>query len=191
MNELQVFNALETTTEFLVGQEINYALIGGLAVSVRGEPRATLDVDAVLDCDVDRALALLGALRSSPLKPYFDGVEEVVRTGLLLPLEHIETGIRIDLSIGMSGFDKQVVANASRTSLGGREIMVASSEYLVVMKQLAGRPRDLDDIEGILIRQGGNFDWGLTLRIAAELSAAVDDDLVRPLQMAKHKFDIA
>lgn len=189
MNETQVLRALKETAEFLASQEIDFAIIGGIAVAVRGEPRATLDVDAVLKCDVERALALLQTLHSAPVAPFFDGVEEIVRTGLLLPLEHKDTGIRIDLSIGMSGFDQQVVANASSWSIDGQNIPVASAEYLVVMKQLAARPRDLDDIEGILTRQGARFDWPLTLRLAEELSEAVDDDVVTPLQRAKEKTE--
>ncbi len=188
MNESQVFVALRDTAALLSSQKLSYALIGGLAISVHGEPRATLDVDAVLNCDVQRALKLLEDITDSPFRPLFDGVKEVVRTGLLLPLEHKQTGIRIDLSIGMSSFDQQVIANASLFTLGGSEIFVASAEYLVVMKQLAGRPRDLDDIKGVLTRQGNKFDWEATLHIASELSQAVDDDLVTPLQAIRKKL---
>lgn len=182
MNTDLVLATLCDLANFLDVEEIDYALMGGLAVAVRGEPRSTLDVDVVLACDVDRALVLLKSLGASRFKPYFDGVEEVIRTGLLLPLEHRETAIRIDLSIGMSGFDRDAIAQSTQSTMGGRSIPVVAAEYLVVMKQLASRPRDLEDIKSILLRQGVKFDWNLALRLARELGQAVDDDLYTPLE---------
>ena len=43
---------LHDVAEFLKVQGVAFALIGGLAVAVRGEPRSTLDVDIIIDCDV-------------------------------------------------------------------------------------------------------------------------------------------
>ena len=104
-----------------------------------------------------------------------------------MPLEHKQTEIRIDISLGMSGFDKESIANSSPSMIEGRLVKVVSPEYLAVMKQLAARPRDLDDIRGILIRQGEDFDWNLTLRLAKDLSAAIDDDLVTPLMSLRNQ----
>jgi hypothetical protein len=187
VTENQIVSALHDLIDFLTFECIDYALIGGLAVAVRGEPRSTLDIDVVTDSDVERALKLVKSLAASPFKPYFDGVENVIRTGLLLPLEHKQTEIRIDISLGMSGFDKESIANSSPSMIEGRLVKVVSPEYLVVMKQLAARPRDLDDIRGILIRQGEDFDWNLTLRLAKDLSAAINDDLVTPLMSLRNQ----
>jgi hypothetical protein len=188
VTENQIVSALHDLVDFFSSEDLDYALIGGLAVAVRGEPRSTLDIDIVTDCDVERALQLLMSLAASPFEPYFDGVEQVIRTGLLLPLVHKKTEIRIDISLGMSGFDKEAISNSSLSMIEGRPIKVVSPEYLVVMKQLAARPRDLDDIRGVLIRQGHDFDWNLMLRLAKDLSAAIDDDLVTPLRALKNQY---
>lgn len=50
---------LADVIRFLNESQVSYAMIGGLAASLRGEPRVTADVDLVLGVDVDRALELV------------------------------------------------------------------------------------------------------------------------------------
>ena len=54
---------------------------------------------------------------------------------------------------------------------------------------MAARPRDLDDIAKIILRQGKHLDWGLTQRLARELGEAVGDDLLGPLTDLRDRFD--
>lgn len=180
---------LKDIAAFLNDQKIAYALIGGMAASVRGEPRSTLDVDIIISCDVQRGLKLLDQLGASRFRPLFDGVEQVLRTGLLLPLAHRETGIKVDLALAMSGFDQAAIKESTIADIGAGPTPIVSAEYLVVMKQLASRPRDLDDISKIIARQGNAFDWPKTQRIATELGHAVDEDLISPLLEVRRKFD--
>lgn len=53
-----LLETLRDITGFLRNQQLEFALIGGLACMVRGEPRSTLDVDLLVGCDVPRCLAL-------------------------------------------------------------------------------------------------------------------------------------
>jgi predicted nucleotidyltransferase len=178
---------LHDASELLKVQGIAFALIGGLAVAVRGEPRSTLDVDIIIDCDVERALHLVTQLDDSNFRPLFEGVEQIVKTGLLLPLVHRQFGIKVDIAIGMSGFEQDAIRQATMTAIGASNIPVVRSEYLIVMKQLAARPRDIDDIAKIFIRQGKHLDWNLTTRLASQLGEAVSDDLLGPLTELRNR----
>lgn len=178
---------LHDVAEFLNAQGVAFALIGGIAVAVRGEPRSTLDVDIIIDCDIERALQLVTQLNDSSFSPLFKGVEQVVKTGLLLPLVHRQFGIKVDIAIGMSEFEQDAIRQATMIAIGGINIPVVRSEYLVVMKQLAARPRDIDDIAKIFVRQGQNLDWNLTKRLASQLGEAVSDDLLGPLTELRNR----
>ncbi len=125
---------LSNIASFLENERIAFALIGGLAVSVRGEPRSTLDVDLIIDGDVDCGLRLLKNLDLSVFRPLFAGVEQVVRTGLLLPLTHLPTGLKVDLALAMSGFEKEAISEATQVDLVIRSIPVVRAEHLVLMK---------------------------------------------------------
>jgi hypothetical protein len=177
--------ALTETAGFLERQGIAYALIGGLAVSLRGQPRVTADVDMVIAADVEGALAIVAALPGSDFEPLFNGVEEVVETAFILPLRHRNTNVKIDLALGLSGFEQQAVARAEPIVVAGRSVNVARAEDLLIMKAIAGRPQDDQDLRSLVIAQGNRLDWGYCLKVAADLGAALGQDLagrIRDLQ---------
>jgi hypothetical protein len=172
---------LQTTlvdaVNYLETEGVAYALIGGLAVSLRGQPRLTADVDMVILADVQRSLALVRGLEATSFKPLFDDVAEVVERAYILPLRHRSTNVKVDLALGVSGFERQVLARAERLVLAGTSIAVATAEDLLIMKILAGRPQDDQDVEGLMIAQGRNLDWSYCLNLAEQLGQALGQDL--------------
>jgi hypothetical protein len=124
---------------FLKKSRAPFAVIGGIAVIVRGEPRFTADIDGVVGIDLDAAIDLVRSLKASPFVPLFSDVEEVVRTSLIIPLRHRKTGLKVDLAVGLTGFGKQLIARAPAESFGDLSVPVATAEDLILMKILAGR----------------------------------------------------
>jgi hypothetical protein len=168
---------LHDAARFLRAEGIAYALIGGLAVSIRGQTRVTADVDLVVAADVERALSLAGALAGSPFQPLVKEVDEIITTAFLLPLRHRATGVKVDIAIGLSGFEQQAIARSEALELGGCMVPVATAEDLLILKLLAGRPQDEEDIRGLLIAQGEGLDWDYCLKTATELGEAVGQEL--------------
>ena len=80
----------------------------------------TADVDVVVGTDVEGALRLLEVLDDSSFTPLFDGVEEVVTQAFILPLRHRATHVKVDLAIGLSGFEQQLIRRSAYRS--GRPI---------------------------------------------------------------------
>ena len=183
--EPALWPTLADAVTMLEARGIQSALIGGLAVSLRGQPRMTADVDLVVLATVDEALRLVRELDSTSFAPLFSGVEEVVASAFILPLRHRHTGIRVDLAIGMSGFEQQAVRRATPFTIGGTRIAVVSIEDLLVMKALAGRPQDDQDIRGLVAAQRDVIDWSACLELAEKLGEAVDLDIVSRLRAAR------
>ena len=137
--------------------ELNWALVGGFAVAVHGEPRTTRDVDIVLALasEAEAEAAVLG-LR---LRGYGDHPEGAVleqpdgrlaTVRLVSPAEG-ESGIVVDLLFASSGLEPEIVATAKALEiLPGIMVPVVGAGYLLAMKVLAGRPKDVEDIRGIL-----------------------------------------
>jgi hypothetical protein len=176
---------LSDLVDFLDGRALPFAVIGGIAVAVRGEPRFTADVDVVIGADVDSALVLLQDLGNTPFRPLFAGVQELVQTAFLLPLRHVRTTIKVDLAIGLSGFERQVIDRATTVDVAGRGVPIASAEDLILMKVLAARPRDLADVRGIVARQPDALDWEYLRRTGLELEQAVGIDILEHLRQLK------
>jgi len=83
----------------------------------------------------------------------------VVSCSYILPIRHRSTGIRVDLAVGMSGFERDAVGRATPVAIGDLRVSVVSVEDLMVMKALAGRPQDDLDIRGLVAAQGDVIDW--------------------------------
>ncbi len=177
-----LLQTLRDIADFLRSQHLEYALIGGLATTVRGEPRSTLDVDLLVNCDVQRCLELIGGLDESPFRPLFAGVHEVVEAAFILPLVHRQTSVKVDLALGLTGFERSAIRNATPVNFEDNSVAVVSAEDLILMKTLAGRPRDIDDVAKIVVRQGDTLNWDYILETAGALEQAVGQDLLAPLE---------
>jgi len=106
--------ALARIAEALYRHNVDFAVVGGLAVSVRAEPRMTRDADvAVLVGSDDDAEALLYRLMSDGF--VVDTAIEQISTGRLATarLRHPESGSLVtDLLFASSGIEPEVVASA-------------------------------------------------------------------------------
>ena len=183
--EAALWPTLADAMSLLSARGLRAALIGGLAVSLRGQPRMTVDVNVVVLATADEALRLVADLATTPFDPLFPGVEEVVARSFILPLRHRKTGIRVDLAIGMSGFEQEAVDRATPIMIGAASIPVVSIEDLLVMKALAGRPQDDEDIRGLVAARRGAIDWPACLSLAERLGAAIDVDIAGRLRAAR------
>ena len=163
-----IFETLRDASAWLAESGVPFALIGGLAATVRGRVRVTEDVDLLLACDLTAAAALLNGVETSPFEAAFEDAEQLLRTAFILPLDHRETGVRLDLSVGLTLFEQEAVARAERQTLNGIQVFVITAEDLLVMKLLADRPKDQQDIEGIVETADERFDWDHCRRLTEE-----------------------
>jgi len=138
-----------------------HALVGGLAVSVRTEPRFTRDVDlAVAVADDAAAEAVLGALLQRGYRSL--AMVEHEATGRLATARltgPLGDGTVVDLLLASSGIEPEVVAQAERIEvLDGLVAPVAATGHLITLKLLArddrSRPQDLVDLRALLAVAG-------------------------------------
>ncbi len=95
---------------------------------------------------------------------------------------HRQTSVKVDLALGLTGFEQNAIRNATHVDFEGYSVRVVSAEDLILMKVLAGRPRDTDDVAKIVLRQGDALDWDYVLQTARALEQAIGHDLVSPLE---------
>lgn len=125
-----------------------YALIGGLAVSARAEPRYTRDVDLAIAVARDsEAEHLLFALTSRGYSVIT--VLEQTRTGRLSTarLRHARApDIFVDLLFASSGIEAEVATGSERiTYRPGTTLPVARVGHLIALKVLSESDRRLQD----------------------------------------------
>ena len=74
-----LIKVLSKFTKALAERNLRYALIGGLAASMRGRVRATEDIDLILQCTVDEALSLVNSLGDEGFSTLLEDYETVSR----------------------------------------------------------------------------------------------------------------
>ena len=154
--------------QFLGECGIPYAVIGGLAVQHWGEARMTRDVDIVVLVSPDRTKRFLDATVQRFKPRIQDAVSFALERRVLLISDF--DGTPVDISLGIPGYEEEAVERAVTITLPN------------------GRPRDQEDIEGILARQGLSVDLGYIRKWLSEFAELIDDhDVVGMLERAIQK----
>jgi hypothetical protein len=125
-------------------------VIGGVAASLLGRPRATRDVDAVVLLDEGRWEEFLAAGKQFGFVPRVTDALTFARESRVLLLRHEPTGISADISCGALPFEEEAIARALSVAVSGISVPLPTPEDLIIMKAVAHRPRDLADIESVL-----------------------------------------
>lgn len=171
---VEIFDALQ----------LPYALMGGLAVRAFGVPRPTYDVDVIL------------AISSEGLPALFDAVEaagytvpEAYRRGWIdriadIPLVKFRIyrgtpgeSVDVDLFLVETEFQQRMMLRRFKSSVENLgEAWIISPEDLVLLKLVAGRPRDLGDIDDVrfmhgALDEGYMHQWAGRLGVQKELES--------------------
>jgi predicted nucleotidyltransferase len=151
--------ALSSLSQWLKDENVPYAIIGGVAVSLNAQPRLTADIDAIIWLDLDRANDLVKSAQAHGFVPRINNPIEFVRNARVLLLRHEETQIGIDLSCGVLPFEQELLERAIDFRDGAIDIKIATPEDLIILKAVAHRTRDLIDIDNLLnVNEDVNLD---------------------------------
>ena len=170
----QQFETAWRLDRFFTERGIPYAIIGGFAVQRWGQPRFTRDVDVTI--------LLPPGSEEATLREIVAAFPARVADAVAFALEHrvlpltVPGGSEADVSLGLPGYEEEVIARGVAYDLGGgRTVRLCSAEDLIIHKALAGRPQDLLDIEGIVARQGKALDLVYIRRWLSELGRVSED----------------
>lgn len=142
----------------LVGEEVEFLIIGGVAVGYHGHVRATKDVDVVPAPDPANLERLARVLKR--LEAEVEGADEFDAGELPDPLDPqalaqrgnwvLLTRLgRLDVMqwIGEDALWEKLSPAAIDDEVAGLRLKMVSYEDLVALKEMAGRPEDLADLQ--------------------------------------------
>ena len=146
----------------LCDAEVEFVLVGGLAVQLQGFVRSTIDVDLVLAMNDANLSAFIEVAKSFGLAPIIPVSIDSLKNASLIEQWHREKGMLAfalrEPQVGGSVIDvlvrpeiafEKLNANANLARLFGRDVKIASIDDLLTMKRVANRPKDRLDIDAL------------------------------------------
>lgn len=128
----------------LRSHDVKYLVIGGVAASLYGVPRATFDLDILIEATSQNAQRLLDALTEAGF-----GTASLVTAADVLAQQILifEDRVKIDVQIATLGLSFADAWERRVTmTYAGRTFHVVSKADLIASKLAAGRPVDLEDV---------------------------------------------
>ncbi|XZE20376.1 nucleotidyl transferase AbiEii/AbiGii toxin family protein [Pirellulaceae bacterium SH449] len=132
--------------ELMISNRVRFVMIGGYAYNLYRNPRATGDIDFIVDLDPENEKRIRKVLTDfgfgSTLPPEH---QKLLEDGKVIMLGR--SPLRIDILTRIDGVEfAEVNETSQRVELDGLAVPVISPRTLLKNKRAAGRPKDLPDI---------------------------------------------
>ena len=188
-SDVEVYRALNDALSSL---GVSWYVFGAQAAILHGATRFTEDLDVTVLLGVREPRTLANALGQHGFTLRVKDVDAFVETTRVLPVVHASTRIPVDIVLGGPGLEELFAQRARPMDVGGVSVPVASAEDLIVMKVLAGRPKDIEDVVAVLTAQGARLDLVQVRETIAVVEQALDQSDLSPLfeQCASRAQDV-
>ena len=144
------FEPLESLQNLLAQFDNQGVIIGGIAAGILGKARYTDDLDAVFLLSVLDVQRLLDAAEKEGIGPRIENVIDFARRTRVVLLKHNLSNTNIDISLGILPFEQEMVKRSILYKVDDTlQIRLPTPEDLIIMKAIAHRPKDMEDIRTI------------------------------------------
>ena len=146
---LDLLAELDFITSAFTDAGIEYAVCGGLALGIHGFPRATFDIDLLIREDsLEEAFEIAKELGYDIHGLDISFKEKAVEIRRVSKIDDEGDVISLDLLL-VTPYVEDVWDDRMEQDFRGRVIFIVSKKGLIKMKELAGRHKDLIDIDRI------------------------------------------
>jgi len=138
-----MLNQLQDVFASFQKHKVKYLVIGGIAAVLHGVPRATFDLDILIEATSENAQRLLAALLEAGLETAtLTSAEELLAHEITI----FKDRVRIDVQTKTPGlYFEEAWAEREELQYRGVALHVVSREGLIASKRAAGRAVDLED----------------------------------------------
>lgn len=166
---------------------VAWYLFGAQAAIVYGVARLTADVDVTVRPPGIAAGEWLIILEQHGFARRFADAAFIERTRVM-PVVHIGTDLPVDIVLAGPGLEEEFLRRAVVQSIDGVAVPVVEIADLVILKVLAGRPKDLEDVIMLLRINGEAVDIGRVRAILGMLEDALgQSDLLAAFEQARSR----
>ena len=139
-----MLNRLQDVFRSFQQHDVKYVVIGGIASILYGVPRATFDLDILIEATPDNVRRLLDALIDAGL-----GTAALIppRDVLANEITIFKDRVRVDVQTSTPGIGfAEAWLHHKTVSYQGQQFYILSRADLIRSKRAAGRPVDMEDV---------------------------------------------
>lgn len=182
---------LEAITYKLDEAKINYAVCGSLVSSFFGEPRATNDVDIIIECSIKQLRQFI-ALFSDDYYANLEMAEDTFRNKSMFNIIDLKSGWKVDLIfLKKDEYSHEEFSRRQDSKLLGIDVKILTPEDAILSKLIWSKKgqseRQYRDALGVAAVQWEKLDKNYLNKWAKKLN--VEDILNRVLQEARELQD--
>lgn len=139
-----MLNRLQDVFRSFQQHELKYVVIGGIASVLHGVPRATFDLDILIEATPENAQRLLDALLEAGLgTASLTTAEEVLANEITI----FRDRVRVDVLTSTPGIEFANAWQARKSvSYQDQDFFILNRQDLIASKRAAGRAVDLEDV---------------------------------------------
>lgn len=138
-----MLNQLRDVFASFQNHKVKYLVIGGIAAILHGVPRATFDLDILIESSIENARRLIDALAAAGLgTASLTSPEEILANEITI----LKDRVRIDIQTSTPGLDfQQAWQRRVIMNYHGQQLNVVGIDDLIASKLAAARDVDLED----------------------------------------------
>lgn len=146
---MEIVDELLILSKAFDSKQVPYAVCGGLAVTIHGRPRLTVDIDIVVPKpNMDKAIELAGGVGFDMQEGWVSLPKNDLGFDRLFRLTKVERQEFLTLDLLEADSDtNRLFASRESISLGDDKIAVLSKAAVIEMKSRSNRTKDRLDIE--------------------------------------------
>ena len=176
MDDNPLIQYLRELCLFLDKAGIEYMLVGGLAVGIWGEPRATVDIDFMVSFNMNDFAALRQKINDSNAFIFIqDKPMTFEKISLLRATLKSNLDIFVDFLFADNDFQKEALMRRQTVEVADFTVNIPTPEDLVLLKLISGREQDILDAKKIFGMQRGHLDIEYMQRWSEKLQIQLPD----------------
>ena len=138
---------------YLNEHSTEYVIVGGMTVIAYGAPRTTMDADFIIQMEIEDMKNFAVFLGENGFFSEPEDIEIAMKEKSHFSAIDKETPLRLDIKGVYNEMDRRTLKNRRAMTFQGTKIFLASPEDVILGKLLYGSEQDIEDAEGIYVRQ--------------------------------------
>lgn len=149
---------LRLACDYLNDAGADYVVIGGIAATIHGRPRSTVDLDLIITMKENALRNFIAFLNKNGFVASFDDAQVAFAERSHFSAEDTLSSLRLDIKGVYNEMDERTIARRSKFNYTGIDMMIETPEDLIAAKLFFGSEQDKSDAEAVFRAQKDKLD---------------------------------